>query len=141
MSVIDIGDGWVICDKDKKLPNDLKKTGDIVLTKLNNYASFLSKNNFALIKIDVEGSEGKAIEGGIKLISDYHVPFIFLEFSSNSLRIHDTDPKQFLELFENNGYKFSFTSFFEKDYVSIEKIMSTIKGFSNLYIIYYKFLE
>jgi hypothetical protein len=75
MSNIDIGDGWVICDKNVTLPKDLVRTGDIILTKLNNYIPFLSKNNIAAIKIDVEGSEGKAIEGGIELIKKYHVPF------------------------------------------------------------------
>ena len=141
MSVIDVGDGWVICDKKDDLPKDLKKTGEIILTRLNNYASFLSEHNLAVIKIDAEGSEGKAFEGGNELITKYHVPFIFLEFSPKSLIIHGTDPKEFLQMFENNGYKFSYTNFFGNDYVSIDNIISTIKGFSNIYIIYSKILE
>ena len=39
-----------------------------------------------MIKIDIEGSEAKAIEGGIELITKYHIPFIFLEFSPSMLK-------------------------------------------------------
>ena len=33
--------------------------------QLNNYYNFLSKKNIALIKIDIEGSEGNVIKSGI----------------------------------------------------------------------------
>ena len=38
----------------------------MALTKLSNYKLFIKKN-LALIKIDVEGSEGKVFKGGIEL--------------------------------------------------------------------------
>ena len=60
----------------------------------------------ALIKVDVEGSEGKSIESGIELITNYHVPFILEEFTPKSLRIHGTDQMKFLEIFENDGKNF-----------------------------------
>ena len=62
------GNGMVICDKKINLPNFLQKTkrGEIILTKLSNYIPFLKAKNLALIKIDVEGFEGKVIEGGIE---------------------------------------------------------------------------
>jgi FkbM family methyltransferase len=63
-----IGDGWVFCDKNSTIPSHLIKSGETYLTKLGNYIEFLSTRNLALIKIDIEGSEGKAIESGIELL-------------------------------------------------------------------------
>ena len=117
-----------------------KKIGEIRLTKLSNYIPFLLKKNLILIKIDVEGSEGKAIEGGIELITNYHVPFIFLEFCQNFLKLHGTEPKKLLELFIDNGYKISISNFFE-NYISVDDIINTKYLFLNLYIIYSKIIE
>ena len=113
------------------------------MTKLSNYISYLSDKNLALIKIDVEGSEGKAFEGGIELITKYHVPFIFIEFTPESLRLHGTDPKKFLQLFVDNGYKLGLFNFFA-NFTSIDDIMK--KNFNNynlinIYIVHSKILE
>ena len=136
ISIGNIGDGWVYCDNNKtNIPHHLKKTGEFVLTRLSNYMPFLSNKNIALIKIDIEGSEGKAIEGGIELITKYHVPFIFLEFTPSSLKSHGTDPREFLNLFERNGYKFSYSNFFTS-FISLDEIVSKTYGYSNLYITY-----
>ena len=137
------GNGYTICDKYKTLPKFLNfnKTNEIILTKLSNYLPFFSDKNLSLIKIDIEGSEGKAIEGGIDLITKYHVPFIFLEFTPFSLKIHDTDPRQFLQLFIDNGYKISHLNFFDKNYYSIEEILKITKTQIDLYIVYSKILE
>ena len=69
----------VICDTNIRRPSFLfsKRTGEIFLTRLSNYIPFLIGKNLALIKIDIEGSEGKALESGIELITKYHIPFIF----------------------------------------------------------------
>ena len=80
------------------------------MTKLSNYIPYFSDKNLALIKIDVEGSEGKVFEGGIELITKYHVPFIYIEFTPEALKLHGTDPIKFLQIFVDNGYKSS--SFF-----------------------------
>ena len=82
------GNGNTICEKKNNLANSFtpSKAKEIILTKLNNYIPFLYNKNLVLIKIDVEGSEGKVIEGGMDLITKYHVPFIFLEFTPNSLK-------------------------------------------------------
>ena len=107
------------------------------MTKLSNYIDFLSTKNLALIKIDIEGSEEKAIEGGIELISNYHVPFIFLEFFPRLLIMHGTDPMKFLEIFEMNGYKFAKKDFFDKNYYTKQEIMGKAKHVAiNLFIIY-----
>ena len=38
---------------------------------------FLSEKYLSFIKIDVEGSEGKVFEGGLELITKYHITFYF----------------------------------------------------------------
>jgi FkbM family methyltransferase len=130
-----IGDGWVFCGENINVPKHLIKSGEIVLTRLSNYASFLSINNLALIKIDVEGSEGKALISGIELIEKYKVPFILLELSPGLLRLHGTDPIEFLLLFERNGYKFSRTNYFA-NYITVDQIIELNKNMLNLYIVH-----
>ena len=132
-----IGDGLVFCNKNSsKLPSHAIKSGETYLTKLSNYIEFLSTKNLALIKIDVEGSEEKAIESGIELFSKYHIPFIFLEFSPPSLVQHETEPIKLLELFENNGYKFAKEHFLDTNYYSKSEILERAKnGYINLYIV------
>ena len=139
------GNGLVICEpyNDSYRPDNLfrNKTGEIILTKLSNYIPFLSDKNLVMIKIDIEGSEAKAIEGGIELITKYHIPFIFLEFSPSMLKLHHSDPKQLLQLFIDNGYKISHLNFFDKNYYSIEEILKITKTQIDLYIVYSKILE
>ena len=107
------------------------------MTKLSNYIEFLSTKNLALIKIDVEGSERKAIESGIELFSKYHIPFILLEFSPASLAKHGTEPIKLLEIFENNGYKFAKNNFLDTYYYSKTEILEKAKsGLINLFIVY-----
>ena len=138
------GNGLVICDhyNDSYRPIDLmkNKTGEIILTKLSNYIPFLSQKNVAMIKIDIEGSEARAITGGIELITKYHIPFIFLEFTPSLLKLQGNDPKEFLQLFVDNGYKISLYNFFY-DYVSVEDILKSKAFLQNLYLVYSKILE
>ena len=141
ISIGNIGDGWVFCDKNQTIPSHLKKTGEAQLTRLSNYYPFFSNKNIALIKIDIEGSEGKVFEGGIELISKYHVPFILLEFTPDSLKEHGTNPREFLNLFETNGYKFSKLNFLSKSFVSVDQIMLRTKGLSYLYVVHSSILS
>ena len=133
-----IGNGILLCDEKK---NELKvggyyfnKTFEVSLTKLSNFLPYLSNKKIALLKLDIEGGEGKAIEDGIELINKYHVPYIFSEFNPGYLKKHGTNPKKFLQLFVNNGYKISLKGFLSKSYISIDKI----KGVKELYFIYNK---
>ena len=133
---INIGNNIVKC-----LPyndNIDKKFEEITLTKLSNYIPFLSKRNLVLIKLDIEGSEANAIYGGIELITKYHVPFVFLEFTPISIKNNGINPRDFLQLFKDNGYNISRKSFFE-DYISIDSI--SMEKQINLYFIYLKILE
>ena len=106
---------------------------------LSNYIPYLSQKNLAFIKLDVEGSEGKVINSGIELITKYHIPFLLVEFNIDYLKMQGTDPKDFLEIFINNGYSISTVDLFSKSYSSIESLLKTT--LVNLYIIYSKFLE
>ena len=134
------GNGLTFCDKNAHIQKILRKKGKILITKLSNYIPFLSQKNLVFIKVDVEGSEAKLFEGGIEIITKYHVPFIFLEFAPNNLKMQGTNKKKFLQLFEDNGYKISIVNFLSKKYIPINEILKT-KRLLNLYIIYTKVLE
>ena len=135
-----IGNAVILCGENAKISRNTKNlTEEVEFTKLSNYYDFLSEKNIALIKLDVEGSEGKVINSGIEFISKYHVPFLIVEFNNDYLKLQGTDPKKILEIFEQNGYLFSKGDFFSKTYLSIDQILK-LKS-PNLYIIYSKFLE
>ena len=135
-----IGNGAVLCNENKSITHAgnlyLKKEFEIKLTKLSNFLPYLSNKNIALnlLKLDIEGGEGKVIEDAKELISKYHVPFIFCEFDPKYLEKQGTNPKKFLELFINNGYKISNKGFLNKTYIIPEEIKSS---HNNLYFIYY----
>ena len=133
-----IGNGMIQCNKNGTVFYNFTKSGEAYLTKLSNYVEFLSTKNLALIKIDTEGSEKKAIESGIELITNYHVPFIYLEFAPKFLVLHETDPIQFLEMLEINGYKFPKYSFLDNNYYTKKEIMEKTKNEfqTNLYVVY-----
>ena len=134
-----VGNAVILCGENANIANKKEMlTEEVKFTKLKNYISFLTKINLALIKMDIEGSEGKAIISGIELISKYHIPFLFIEFNQNYLKMQGTEPKQFLEIFEKNGYKFCKNDFFCKTYLSMDELLKL--STTNLYIIYSKFL-
>lgn len=136
------GNGFAYCNKNYKIPNEFsKKIGEIKLSKLQKYIPFLSKRNLILIKIDAEGSEGKAFKGGIEIITKYHVPFIFMEFNPILLKDHGTEPTQFLKMFINNGYKISINGFLSKKYISPDDKILFKTPRINIYIIYEKVFE
>jgi len=131
-----IGNGMINCDK-KEYEGNINN-GEIILTKLSNYIPFFRNRNLAMIKMDIEGSEGEAIESGIEFITKYHIPFIFIEFMPKLLTSYGTNPKKLLEIFINNGYKINLLNFFETKIYDIEYI---IKRNRNLYIVYNSFLK
>lgn len=139
------GNGIIICEnRDKSNKHFIGETfNDIELTKLSRYSHFLSGKNFAFMKLDVEGSEGIVIKGGKELISEYHVPFIMIEFEVVMLEFHGTNIIEFLRFFENNGYKLSRVDFLSKQYVSSLDIINNAKrGHNiNIFIVYEKFLD
>ena len=131
-----IGNGKVKCHERANI--NTINNGEIILTKLSNYIPFLESKNLAMIKMDIEGSEGKALESGIELITKYHVPFIFMEFAPPVLSKYGTNPQILLETFISNGYKINMLNFFEKKNY---KIKDLLKGNKSLYIVYIPFLK
>ena len=113
---------------------------NIELVKLSRYYKYLSKKNLAFMKLDVEGSEANVIEGGKELITKYHIPFIKMEYQFKMIETHRTNPLEFLQFFENNGYKISLKDFFSKEYISSSEL-AQIKEYNELCIVYEKFLE
>jgi FkbM family methyltransferase len=131
-----IGNGMINCNE-KIVKNEINN-GKIILTKFRNYISYFENKNLAMIKMDIEGSEGKALESGIEFITKYHVPFIFIEFTPNLLIENGTNPKKFLEIFIRNGYKINLRNFFEQKVYDIEYLSKKTR---NLYIVYTSFLK
>lgn len=131
-----INNGILLCNENRTTIEAggfyFNKSFEVSLTKLSNFIPYLSKKNLALIKLDIEGGEGKAIEQGMEFINKIHVPFIFSEFNPSLLLKHETDPKQFLQKFIDNGYKISLKGFFSNSFCSIEVITYPV----NLYFIY-----
>ena len=103
-----IGNGKINCHE--KTDVNVMNNGEIILTKLSNYIPFLESKNLAMIKMDIEGSEGKAFESGIELITKYHVPFIFMEFAPPALSKYGANPQILLENFIRSGYKINILS-------------------------------
>ena len=133
-----IGNGILFCNK---IDYDYKKSRffkqyEVTLTKLSNFIPYLINNNLVLIKIDIEGSEGQALLGGFDLITKYHVPYIFLEFTPMYLKKHGTNPRNFLKMFADNGYKISLKGFLSNSFVSVNQVMKLTKIQLNLYFIY-----
>ena len=131
-----IGNGMINCNE-KIVKNEINN-GKIILTKFRNYISYFENKNLAMIKMDIEGSEGKALESGIEFITKYHVPLIFIEFTPNLLIENGTNPKKFLEIFIRNGYKINLRNFFEQKVYDIEYLSKKTR---NLYIVYTSFLK
>ena len=141
-STRNVGNGAIYCENREKNHPFFNQDifNNIEITKLSRYIKFLKDKNIAILKIDVEGDEGKVIKGGQELISKYHIPFISMEFCVSFLQWHQTNVLEFLKLFENNGYKFSLVDFFSKKYVSSEELIKNINN-NNLYVVYEKFLD
>ena len=142
MSIDNTGNGIVICNKDKFEDNKtFQKNSTVSLTKLSNFILYLSDKNIALIKLDIEGAESKAIESGIELITKYHVPFIFIEFTPSFLKVHQTNPREFAQFFVDNGYKISLKGFIDGNYISVNELMLKAGYQINCYFIYKDIIE
>ena len=135
-----LGNGMTICDHEKtnnQSPgNGFERVKDVLMTKLSNFIPYLSDKYLALIKIDIEGAEEKALESGIDLITKYHVPFILIEFSPTFLRNHGTNPYEFIQLFVKNGYYISINSFLDNNFISERRLFEIIGFQKNIYLIH-----
>ena len=131
-----IGNGILLCDEDKEYVDvdgfQWKKTYQVDIMKLDNIIPYISDKNLVLLKLDIEGSEGLAIQGGIELVTKYHIPYIFSEFSTEMLEKHGTNPREYIEIFTKNGYKISKEGFLSDTFISIDEVTTR----NNYYFIY-----
>ena len=141
-SIKNNGNGMIFCENRDKNSSEFsgETTNNIELTKLSRYVKFLSSKNLAFVKIDVEGDEENVINGGKELFTEYHVPFIMLEFDVALLDAHRTKAFEFLNFFDSIGYKISLNDFYSKYYATPKDIME-IPNILNLFLTYEKFLD
>ena len=73
---------------------------------LDNYIKKLNLDNkINFIKIDVEGSEPKVLEGTKEIIQKSNQLKIFTEFNRESVEEYGIEPKEMIDLFYRNGFK------------------------------------
>ena len=139
---IDRGNGMIFWENREKRYDSFNgdNFNNVELIKLSRFYKYLSKKNLAFMKLDVEGSEANVLEGGKELITKYHIPFIKMEYQFKMIETHRVNPLEFLQFFENNGYKISLKDFFSKEYISSSELAQR-KEYNELFIVYEKFLE
>ena len=68
-------------------------------------------------------------------LTNFHVPFIEMEFTPSFLLEHGTNPLNFLKLLVNNGYKISLNGFLKKEYITEEYLMKIVGHHTICYFI------
>ena len=128
----------ILCDKNKEknLDNDYFKINTIRTNILNNFNPLIKNKKLTLLIFDLEYEGETFLESENDLITKYHVPFIFIEFNMKMFIIHETNPKDFLKIFSQNGYKISLNGFLSRKFISIDDIIKAPLSKINLYIIY-----
>ena len=109
-----------------------KKIFEVPIVKLSSFIPYLVKKNLALIKLDIEGSESLVMRDAIEFVTKYHIPYIFSEYSKNMIREHGDNPKEFIKLFTDNGYKVSKEGFLSENFLEPNKVTP-----GNLYFTYH----
>ena len=131
-----LGNGMLKCDENKEsIDNDgfhWIKTFEVPIIKLSSFIPYLANKNLALIKLDIEGSEPLVMQDAIEFITKYHIPYIYSEFSINMIKEHGNNPREYIKLFTNNGYKVNKEGFLSQNFILPEKVRS-----GNLYFTYY----
>ena len=61
-----------------------------------------------------------------------------MEFTPLCLKLYGTEPKEFLQIFLNNGYEISPSKFLDVRSYTIDYIIKLVKNQMNLYITYSK---
>ena len=87
---------------------------------MDDFASYFK--NLAVIKMDIEGSEGLALQGGRKVFIDMKIPYIVTEFSPRMLREAGTDPIKYVQEFIDAGYDVAEGAFRSIHIVTIDTI-------------------
>ena len=132
-----LGNGMVKCDENREEFDNAgfhwKKTFEVPIIKLSDFIPYLVSKNLALIKLDIEGSEALVMQEALELITKYHVPYIYSEFNMAMITEHGNNPREYIKLFTDNGYKVSREGFLSKNFISPDKVFSV----EVLYFTYY----
>ena len=124
------------CDENRKeFVNDgfhWKKIFKVPITKLSDFIPYFANKHLALIKLDIEGSEALVMKDAIEFITKYHIPYIYSEFNINMITEHGNNPREYIKLFIDNGYKVTKEGFFSNNFIPIEKVEP-----GGLYLTYY----
>jgi len=131
-----LGNGMLKCDENRESFDNAGfhwiKTFEVPIIKLSNFIPYFSKKNLALIKLDIEGSEALVMKDAIDLIKKYHIPYIYSEFSTNMINEHGNNPREYIKLFTDNGYKVNKKGFLSKKFIPPDKVSP-----GNLYFTYF----
>lgn len=110
----------------------MEKSFEVPIVKLSSFIPYLANKNLALIKLDIEGSEALVVKDAIEFMTKYHIPYIYSEFNVNMITEHGDDPKEFIKLFTDNGYKVSKKGFLGQNFIEPNSVTP-----GNLYFTYY----
>ena len=126
----------IFCDKSKinNLDKDYKKIESVEMAKLNDYLQYFDNRKVALVRIDLDAEGAKAIETGKILFSQFHIPYVFIEFNKKSFLERETKPENFFKEFFDDGYKISFDGFFDNQRKTVEEIINSEQERIYLYL-------
>ena len=128
----------VICNlrKEDNFNIDYMKMDLVNSTNLGDFIPIINHKKITLLRLDLEFEGENAIKSGIKLITKYHIPYIFIEFNFLIFSIHMTTAQEFFKFFIDNGYKISLNGFLTNDFIDIEELMIIRATRNNLYFVY-----
>ena len=126
----------IFCDKSKNnnLDKGYKKIESVEMAKLNDYLQYFDNRKVALVRIDLDAEGAKAIETGKILFSQFHVPYVFIEFNKKAFLERETKPENFFKEFLDDGYKISFDGFFDNQRKTVEEIINSEQERIYLYL-------
>lgn len=88
----------------KIIPEDvIRNKIEIEATRLD--SSFSPEQKIDLIKMDIQGAEGLALEGMTQILSRNHKMYLFTEFWPYAIERSGKSPKEFLEQLNQLGFK------------------------------------
>jgi len=114
------------------IENDIKKKDiyaiEVNTTTLDGFFNKIGNKKIDFMKIDVEGAEGRVIEGAKNILRNNDLKII-MEFRPRTLRNLGTDPMELIEKFYKYGFKkIEFINERKQELEPITKIIKTCKG-------------
>ena len=99
-----------------------KDTINIQTLVLDDYFSKLNlTNKIDFVKIDVEGSELRVLQGMSKILRENKNLKIFVEFGRDALEDAGSDPEELLNLLEREGFKIYYVDDYKNKVVVADK--------------------